>query len=116
MQNPMVHQTKTVFANPMFNIPFRMLFANESRRELLISLIDSLFDFHGEDRVNQVNILWEDLYSDSTRTIIGIRCCTIKNKDILVELQMNHKFYSLKMVLFERFTYGVSHKFNTNYL
>lgn len=42
-----------VFADPTYDVTFKMLFGSEEHINLLISVINSFLDFKGEDRVKR---------------------------------------------------------------
>jgi hypothetical protein len=50
-----------IFADPTFDITFKMLFGNDSNKDLLISLINNLLGFEGEREIIEVEINTNEL-------------------------------------------------------
>ena len=90
--------TGTIFADPTYDVTFKMLFANEKHEDLLISLINSLLNFQGGNEVKKVKILSPELPLElvgQIKTSIDVRCSTKNGEEIFVEMQRQRKNYFL---------------------
>jgi len=92
-----------VFADPTLDITFKMLFASEQNKDILISLLNSLLSFKGEKEILEVEINKTDLpvnlvASDGGAGIVSSvdLLCTNKGKHkIAVEMQGQKTKYFL---------------------
>ena len=79
--------TKTIFADPTYDITFKMLFGNENHKNILISAINSLLNFQGKDRVKEVELLSQELpleHFEHIKTILDIRCSINNGREIIL--------------------------------
>jgi len=93
-----VSEVASVFADPTYDVTFKMLFGNEEHINLLISIINSFLNFKGEDQVKEATLLSQEIpitYAGQIKTILDIRCITNRNEEIIVEMQRQYKDYFL---------------------
>ncbi|CAF1050915.1 unnamed protein product [Brachionus calyciflorus] len=67
-----------------------MLFGNENHKEILISAINSLLNFQGNDQVQEIEILQQQIpsfKSKAKQSIVDVRCRTEKGEELIVEMQ-----------------------------
>ena len=86
------------FANPTFDITFKMLFATESNKHLLISFLNNLLGFEYEDIITSLDIMNPILGKETNNGIqstIDVRCKTNNFKDISIEMQRKNTKYFL---------------------
>ena len=90
--------TDRIFADPTYDITFKMLFGNENHKNILISAINSLLNFQGKDQVKSVELLSQEVpleHSGHIKTVLDVRCSTDNGEEILVEMQRQYKDYFL---------------------
>jgi len=90
--------TERIFADPTYDITFKMLFGNENHEKILISVINSLLNFQGGNQVKKVKLLSQEVpleHSGHIKTILDVRCRTNNGEEILVEMQRQYKDYFL---------------------
>ena len=90
--------TERIFADPTYDVTFKILFGNENHENILISVINSLLDFQGGNQVKKVKLLSLEVplaYSGHIKTILDVRCITNNGEEILVEMQRQYKDYFL---------------------
>ncbi|CAF1003229.1 unnamed protein product [Brachionus calyciflorus] len=83
-------ENKKVFGDPTYDVTFKMLFGNNKNKDLAISLINNLLNFHDEDQVNDITFLSVEIpisCEKEIKTIIDMRCITNKGEEIIVEMQ-----------------------------
>jgi len=92
------------FADPTYDVTFKMLFGNEHHKDVLISLLNNLLDFHGNKEIIDVEINNNELpvtyFFDKKESGIPSTVdvlCTIKenNQKIAVEMQGQRQAYFL---------------------
>lgn len=88
-----------IFADPTYDITFKMLFANDKYKHILISLLNSFLGFEGtEKEIQEVEINSPDLQQESISGVKGavdVLCTTTNKKKIAVEMQRTYKEYFL---------------------
>ncbi len=93
-----VVQFSETFADPTYDITFKMLFGSDKNKDILISLLNSLLDFKGEKQIVDVTINSSDLSVEGISDIKGavdVLCTTRSNQKIAVEMQRKYKDYFL---------------------
>lgn len=91
-------EDRGVFADPTYDITFKMLFGSEQNKELLLSFINSLLSFEGGREVLEVEINSNELAQTNIGEIKGsvdILCTSRDNQKIAVEMQRKDKNYYL---------------------
>ena len=91
-------QTPEIFADPTYDITFKMLFGSDKNKDVLISLLNSLLDFKGEKQIVDVTINSSDLSVEGISDIKGavdVLCTTRSHQKIAVEMQRKYKDYFL---------------------
>lgn len=86
------------FADPTYDVTFKMIFGNERNKHLLISLINSLLNFQGPEAVKDLEIITNEIpisYEGHIKTAIDVRCKIVDDREILVEVQRQYKEYFL---------------------
>ena len=53
-----------VFADPTYDFTFKMLFGNEANKDILISVLNGLLNFRGNEQIEDVSIISNELPSD----------------------------------------------------
>ena len=95
---------RETFADPTFDITFKMLFGNDNNKDILISLLNSLFGFEGERAIVDVQINANELpvtiiSNDKSECgisgSIDIICTNVGKQKIAVEMQRENKNYFL---------------------
>ena len=92
-----VHIPET-FADPTYDVTFKMLFANDAHKNILISLLNSLLGFKGDQEIQDVKIKSPELQKESASGVKGavdVLCETKNGKKIAVEMQRQYKDYFL---------------------
>lgn len=56
MTEEMLISKDEVFADPTLDVSFKMLFGQNKNKDILISLLNSLLNFHGKDTIIDVEI------------------------------------------------------------
>lgn len=85
------------FADPTYDYTFKMLFANESHKDLLISFLNACIHFPDEKQITEVRILNNDhipagIYG--IRSAVDILCTNSNGEKIVVEMQREFKHIS----------------------
>ena len=94
--------TKGIFADPTYDITFKMLFANDAHKNILISLLNSLLGFTGDQEIQDVTIQSPELQKENASGVKGavdVLCETKNGKKIAVEMQRQYKEYFLPRLL-----------------
>jgi len=91
------------FADVKNDIAFRKIFGNENRKETLISFLNAVLDFHGDQRIKEVTIL--NLYQlpklkGDKVTIIDVKATDQVGRTYIVEMQVGDLDGFEKRVLF----------------
>lgn len=93
-----VTEIEETFADPTYDITFKMLFSNDQNKDILISLLNNLLNFTGDDTIEEVDINSPDLQKESASGVKGavdVLCTTKGNQKIAVEMQRQYKEYFL---------------------
>lgn len=81
------------FADVTNDVAFRKIFGNENRKETLISFLNAVLDFHGEQRIAQVSILNPYLLPKlrgGKVTIVDIKATDQIGRTYIVEMQVGN--------------------------
>lgn len=89
-----------VFADPTYDATFKMLFANNQHKDVLISFLNNLLGFTGDSAIESLALDIIDPYLgteyvSSIQSTIDVRCRTVSGKDISIEMQRKNKDYFL---------------------
>jgi predicted transposase/invertase (TIGR01784 family) len=89
-----------VFADPTYDATFKMLFANNEHKDVLISFLNNLLGFTGDNAIESLALDIIDPYLgteyvSSIQSTIDVRCRTVSGKDISIEMQRKNKDYFL---------------------
>ena len=79
-----------VFADPTYDLTFKMLFANPDNKDVLIDFLNCLLDLEGEIRIKDLEILPCQLTSESQEAVqayVDVRCKTFEGEEIAIEMQ-----------------------------
>ncbi len=79
------------FVDVKNDIAFRKIFSNENRKETLISFLNALLDFHGDQRIRQVTILNPyqlPKLKGGKVTIIDVKATDQAGRTYIVEMQV----------------------------
>lgn len=82
--------SKDVFADPTYDWSFRLLFGSNQNLDLLISLVNNLLEFSGEDTVTElliVNSTFIQTDDESIKSTVDLRCITQRKEIIAIEIQ-----------------------------
>ncbi|MBK7940070.1 MAG: Rpn family recombination-promoting nuclease/putative transposase [Lewinellaceae bacterium] len=91
------------FVDVKNDIAFRKIFGNENRKETLISFLNAVLDFHGDQRITQVNILNPyqlPKLKGGKVTIIDVKATDQVGRTYIVEMQVGDIDGFEKRVLF----------------
>jgi len=91
------------FVDVKNDIAFRKIFGNENRKETLISFLNAVLDFHGDQRIVQVNILNPyqlPKLKGGKVTIIDVKATDQIGRTYIVEMQVGDIDGFEKRVLF----------------
>ncbi|NJK84556.1 MAG: Rpn family recombination-promoting nuclease/putative transposase [Saprospiraceae bacterium] len=91
------------FADVTNDIAFRKIFGNENRKETLISFLNAVLDFHGDQRITQVTILNPyqlPKLKGGKVTIIDVKATDQVGRTYIVEMQVGDIDGFEKRVLF----------------
>ncbi|CAF1089686.1 unnamed protein product [Brachionus calyciflorus] len=104
-------EKRPVFGDPTCYVTLNILFGYDENKDLAISLINNLLNFHGEEQVNEITFLTKDLPNvfneGRSSTIIDMSCITCKGEEIIVEFKWYYydfrfprtKYYTAKAML-----------------
>jgi predicted transposase/invertase (TIGR01784 family) len=87
-----------IFADPTYDVTFKMLFGVEENKNLTISFLNSLLGFVDDNEIEDLIIVNPDLGQDSFTSIkssIDVRCKTKSGEDISIEIQRCYRDYFL---------------------
>lgn len=79
------------FADVQNDIAFRKIFGNENRKEVLISFLNAILDFHGEQRIQEVlitNPYQLPALRGGKATIIDVKAKDQRGHEYIVEMQV----------------------------
>jgi len=79
------------FADPTNDIAFKKIFGNENKTEILISFLNAILDFEGNDRIKSISIANPyqiPKIEDLKNTILDIRAIDNNNNSFIVEMQV----------------------------
>jgi len=85
-----------MFEDPTYNITFKMLFSDKNNTDMLMSILNNLLGFYGENEIKEVNFVpWHLLpfHSAAFQTIIELNCKIKSGKNILVQMQRKYRNY-----------------------
>jgi len=91
------------FADVKNDIAFRKIFGNENRKETLISFLNAVLDFHGDQRIKEVTILNPyqlPKLKGGKVTIIDVKATDQLGRTYIVEMQVGDLDGFEKRVLF----------------
>ena len=91
-------EDQEIFADPTYDVSFKMLFGCDENKDILISLLNSLLDFEDEKQIVDVTINASDFIVAGITDIQGavdILCTTKTKQKIAVEMQRKYKEYFL---------------------
>ena len=91
------------FADVKNDIAFRKVFGNENRKESLISLLNAVLDFHGDQRIMEVTILNPyqlPKLKGGKVTIIDVKATDQLGRTYIIEMQVGDIDGFAKRVLF----------------
>lgn len=91
------------FVDVKNDIAFRKVFGNENRKEVLISFLNAVLDFHGDQRIEQVEIVNPyqlPKLKGGKVTIIDVKATDQAGRTYIVEMQVGNVSGFAKRVLF----------------
>jgi predicted transposase/invertase (TIGR01784 family) len=91
------------FVDVKNDIAFRKIFGNENRKETLVSFLNAMLDFHGDQRIKQVTILNPyqlPKLKGGKVTIIDVKATDQVGRTYIVEMQVGNVDGFEKRVLF----------------
>jgi predicted transposase/invertase (TIGR01784 family) len=92
-----------IFADVKNDIAFRKIFGNENRKETLVSFLNAVLDFDGDQRIDQVMILNPyqlPKLKGSKVTIIDVKATDQSGRTYIIEMQVGDLDGFEKRVLF----------------
>jgi predicted transposase/invertase (TIGR01784 family) len=87
-----------IFADPTYDATFKMLFANNNHKDVLMSFLNNLLGFTGDNAIDSLELSIIDPYLgteyvSSIQSTIDVRCRTISGREISIEMQRKNKDY-----------------------
>ncbi|WPY01546.1 PD-(D/E)XK nuclease family transposase (plasmid) [Candidatus Trichorickettsia mobilis] len=91
-----IEKGEEIFADPTYDITFKMLFGTDKNKEILISLLNNLLNFRGEKEIKAVEINTNELpvipYSKEKTKLgvvsaVDVLCTTANGQKIAIEMQ-----------------------------
>ena len=79
------------FVNVKNDFAFRKIFGNENRKETLISFLNAVLDFHGDQRITEVTILNPyqlPKLKGGKVTIIDVKATDQAGRTYIIEMQV----------------------------
>lgn len=111
-----------VFAEPTFDLTFKMLFGNEKNQDVLISFLNNVLGFTGNKEILKVEINSNELLGDSDKSIqssVDILCTNKGKQKIAIEMQRVYEDYFLareqeymSKIISQQVTSGQSSKYH----
>jgi predicted transposase/invertase (TIGR01784 family) len=86
------------YADPTYDITFKMLFASEKHKNLLIDFANSLLGFTEEEKIIKVDLKREEaplLGQYGIKSSVDVLCSTANGQTIALEMQRKHEDYFL---------------------
>jgi predicted transposase/invertase (TIGR01784 family) len=99
-----IQKEDVVFADPTYDITFKMLFGNNESKDILISFLNSLLNLDGDKKIVEVFIVSNELQVESffkekgksgIKSAVDVLCTTTTGQQIAVEMQHKQKEYFL---------------------
>jgi predicted transposase/invertase (TIGR01784 family) len=87
-----------VFADPTYDVTFKMLFGSEKNKILLVNFLNNILGFKGKDEIKDLNIINSSLIQedlDAIESAVDVRCKTASGEDISIEMQRRNEDYFL---------------------
>lgn len=87
-----------VFADPTYDVTFKMLFGSEKNKILLVNFLNNILSFKGKDEIKDLNIINSSLIQedlDAIESAVDVRCKTVSGEDISIEMQRRNEDYFL---------------------
>jgi predicted transposase/invertase (TIGR01784 family) len=103
-QEKIEEQKAEIFADPTYDVTFKMLFGSEKNKDILISLLNSLLNFKGEKEIKGVEINTNELevipYSKEKSKLgvssaVDVLCTAANGQKIAIEMQGQKTKYFL---------------------
>ncbi len=91
-------ESQITFADPTYDITFKMLFGNDQHKDILISFLNALLNLEGNNKIVNVQIEREGeaVYGKyGVNSALDVICTTYNGKTIGVEMQRKHEDYFL---------------------
>ncbi len=91
-------EKEEVFADPTYDVTFKMLFGSEKNKVLLINFLNNILSFKGKDEIKDLNIINSSLIQedlDAIESAVDVRCKTASGEDISIEMQRRNEDYFL---------------------
>ena len=82
-----VSKSNEIFADPTYDLTFKMLFATAANKTILISFLNNLLDFNNSEEIKSLEII-NPLNFQSN---IEVKCKTFSNETVSVEIQRYKK-------------------------
>ena len=97
-------QETEIFADPKYDVTFKMLFGNDENKDILISLLNSLLGFEGDKEIVEVEINSNELpvsvFSQAkglsgVTSSVDVLCTNVGKQKIAIEMQRQKTKYFL---------------------
>ena len=94
----------SIYADPTFDVTFKMLFGQNKHKDILISLLNSLLNFEGKEEIVDVEINNSELIVDNVsdkkgksgiKSAVDILCTNVSKQKIAIEIQGEREKYFL---------------------
>ncbi len=98
-------EEKEIFADPTYDVTFKMLFGNDKNKDILINFLNNLLDFKGEKEIIDAVIISNELpvegfsskkdKKSGIKSAVDVLCITTSGQEIAIEMQNKQKDYFL---------------------
>jgi len=98
MMQEIVEKEEEIFADPTYDVTFKMLFGSDKNKVLLINFLNNILSFKGKDEIKDLNIINSSLIQedlDAIESAVDVRCRTASGEDISIEMQRRNEDYFL---------------------
>lgn len=111
-----------IYADPTYDLTFKMLFGNEKNKDILISFLNNILNFQGTKEIIDVEINSNELIGDSNKSVqssVDILCTNKGKQKIAIEMQRVYEDYFLareqeymSKIISQQVTGGQSNKYH----
>ncbi|CAF1003208.1 unnamed protein product [Brachionus calyciflorus] len=100
MSKKIPQNIKNIYADPLNDIAFEILFSNKNHTDIAISVINSLLNFHGKNEVKEVCLSSSVPIFPDLKRALELCCTTKSNEKIRVEIQRQYYDFPIEIEYF----------------